>query len=70
MAGDKPGPRPRPKTEDIRMVVSAELYAYLGWLSRNTILGNSENEVARYLLTQRLEAMIASKYHETKPPKD
>jgi hypothetical protein len=39
----------KPPTRLIRMRVSAQLHAYLGWLSRNTLLGASENEVATYL---------------------
>ena len=49
----------------IRMRVSPRLYSYLGILSRLTMLGASENDVAEYLLTQRLEAMLAAKYHVT-----
>ena len=51
-------------TKPLRMKVSARLYAYLGWLRRNTMLGSSENDVAEYLLTQRLEAMRQAKYSE------
>jgi hypothetical protein len=59
------------KTKPIRMVVSARLYDYLGYLARNTMLGAKENDVAAYLLTQRLEAMLAARYHETeKVPKE
>jgi hypothetical protein len=46
------------------MRVSAQLYGYLRWLSRNTLLGTSENDVAMYLLTQRLEQMRQSGYEE------
>jgi hypothetical protein len=59
----------KPKTVLIRMRVSPNLYAYLGILARNTILGASENDVAEYVLTQRLEQMEAEKYHERKIPK-
>ncbi len=57
-------------TKPIRIVVSARLQAYLGYLSRHTILGASENDVAAYILTQRLEEMLATKYHETEVPPD
>ena len=57
-------------TKPIRIVVSAKLHAYLGYLSRHTMLGASENDVAAYILTQRLEAMLAAKYHETEIPSD
>jgi hypothetical protein len=59
------------KTKPIRMTVSVRLYEYLGYLARHTMLGAKENDVATYLLTQRLEAMLADKYHETQtPPSD
>ena len=53
-----------PKTVLIRMRVSPALHAYLGALARNTMLGASENDVAEYLLTQRLEQMRSENYHE------
>ena len=49
---------------EVRFYVSTTLHAYLGWLSRNTLLGRSENEVARHLLTKRLEEMRQSGYRE------
>lgn len=54
----------KPKTVPIRMRVSANLYAYLGVLARETILGTSENDVATFVLTERLKEMIDEKYHE------
>jgi hypothetical protein len=59
---------PKDKTILIRMRVSPILYAYLGLLSRKTIIGASENDVAEYVLTKQLEKMIAEKYHETHAP--
>ena len=53
------------KTDDLRIRVSAKLYAYLGILAEKTMLGTSENDVAEYLLTQRLEQMRRENYHET-----
>ncbi len=52
-------------TKLVRMRVSPRLYAYLGVLKRLTILGAHENDVAEFLLTQRLERMIKDKYQET-----
>jgi len=54
----------KPRTKPLRMTVSVQLHAYLGWLSRNTLLGKSENDVAAYLLTQRLEQMRQAAYRE------
>jgi len=56
------------KTVLIRLRVSRKLYEYLGYLKRHTILGASENDVAENVLTRRLEAMLAEKYHETHAP--
>jgi hypothetical protein len=57
-----------PQKEDtikVRLAVSQNVYAYLRILKRKTALGASEGDVARYILTQRIEQMIAEKYHET-----
>jgi hypothetical protein len=56
------------KTVAMRLSVSPNLFEYLGYLSRNTLLGASENDVAEYLLTQRLEAMQSEKYIEAHGP--
>ncbi len=42
---------------ELRFTVSRPLFAYLGWLVRNTVLGRTENDVARQILTQRLSEM-------------
>ena len=44
--------------------MSAKLHDYLGILARETMLGASENDVAEYLLTQRLEQMRREIDHE------
>jgi hypothetical protein len=62
-------PPKRPKSVLIRMRVSPNLYAYLGILARDTLLGTSENDVAQYVLTQRLEQMQADGYQERKNQK-
>ncbi len=62
------GPR-KPKTALLRMKVSPNLYAYLEILARDTQLGTGPNDVAGYLLTQRLEQMLDEKYHDKKIPK-
>ena len=53
------------ETVVIRMAISKKLYAYLRLLKLRTPLGASELDVAKYLLTQRIEQMIDEKYHET-----
>jgi len=59
-------------TKPLRFRVSAKLHEYLGILKRETMLGASENDIAEYLLTQRLEQMRRENYHETQtvPPKE
>lgn len=52
------------KTKLIRMNVSSTLFAYLTLLRQDTMLGASENDVAKYILTQRLEQMRNENYHE------
>lgn len=54
----------KPERQPLRMSVSVELYAYLEWLTRNTLLGDSPNEIASYLLRKQLENMRQSDYHE------
>jgi hypothetical protein len=56
--------------EPLRIVVSPNLRSYLGWLADNTILGKTDNEVARYLLTKVLENMRQSGYREEELPLD
>lgn len=56
-----------PQKEDtivVRLAVSKNVYSYLRILKRKTALGASESDIARYLLTQRIEQMIAEKYHD------
>jgi hypothetical protein len=65
-----PGAPIKEETVLIRMQVSVKLYAYLRSLRRRSILGASENDIAKFLLTQRLEQMIAEKYHEKQAPPD
>ena len=50
---------------DIRFSVNATAAEYLAWLSKNTVLGKTANEVAAKLLLQRLAEMRQEEY---KPP--
>ena len=52
---------------EIRWTASPRQYAYLSWLVRETGLGRSENEVAKYLLTQKIQEMRLSNYEEPQP---
>lgn len=42
---------------EIRFTVSPKLFAYLSWLSQETVLGKKENEVAQQILTTKLSEM-------------
>jgi hypothetical protein len=55
--GDQKGPH-------VDITISDKLHEYLGFLSRHTILGRKESDVARAVLTSRLEQMLEEKYHE------
>jgi hypothetical protein len=52
-------------TKALEMSVPAEMHAYLTHLAKYTILGVTPNEVARHLLTERLDQL----QHEGYPPK-
>jgi hypothetical protein len=57
------------KTKPLDFRVSHVLYNYLTYLAENTVLGPKETDVARALLTERLNQMIKAKEHEKmKPP--
>jgi hypothetical protein len=63
-----PGAPEKPKTKPLRIAISQELRDYLGWLSRNTLLGKGDTDVASYLLTQKLQEMRLKKYQEETLP--
>ena len=50
-----------------QLSVSQNLYDYLGWLSKNTLLGRDEKEVARHVLTIALTKMKLDGYREPPP---
>lgn len=52
------------KGGEVRFTVSANLWRYLGWLARNTVLGRNENEVARQVLTAQLAEMRSETYSD------
>lgn len=49
---------------EVRFKVSPQQWAYLGWLSRNTVLGPNEQAVARHVLTQRLSEMRGERFED------
>jgi hypothetical protein len=52
------------KTGEVRITVSGQLYRYLTWLMDHTVLGKTENEVAKQVLTQRLTEMRQEDYRD------
>jgi hypothetical protein len=53
----KDGIEEDPGEGEIRFKVGGQLWKYLLWLSRHTVLGESHNDVARQVLIQRLSEM-------------
>ena len=56
------------KPKILRIPVSPRLHSYLGVLARKTMNGLNENEVAKLILTERLNKMLEDKFHETHVP--
>jgi hypothetical protein len=52
------------ETGEVRFKPSPQLWRYLGWLSRNTLLGRNEHEVARQVLTAKLTEMRKEDYKD------
>ncbi len=50
--------------EAMRLVLSSQVWNYLGWLARNTVLGKDEKEVAKQVLTDRLAEMRQEDYRD------
>lgn len=54
--------------ELVRFTAPPQLWKYLGWLARNTVLGKDEHQVARQLLTERLAQMRQENYRDPTNP--
>lgn len=52
------------KGEQVRFTAPPQVWKYLGWLSRNTVLGKTEHEVARQLLVEKLAQMRQENYSD------
>jgi hypothetical protein len=61
-------PRNKAETRTLTVSVPARLHEYLGHLARNSILGASESEVASFLLTQQVMAMLRDGFHDLHVP--
>ena len=55
------------KISDIRFTPPPQVWKYLGWLARHTLLGKTEQEVARQVLINKLAEMRREDYQD--PPK-
>ena len=51
--------------KEVRFKASPQMWAYLGWLAKHTVLGRSEIDVARQLLTQRLAEMRQENFSDS-----
>ena len=49
---------------EVRFTPPPQVWKYLGWLSRHTLLGKDEREVARQLLINKLAEMRQENYHD------
>lgn len=49
---------------EVRFKPSPRIWRYLGWLSRHSLFGESESEVAKNILLQRLAEMRQEDYRE------
>ena len=59
---DEQGDSSTDKPGEVRFTPSQTAWEYLGWLSRTTVLGRNEREVARQILIDRLAEMRGEDY--------
>lgn len=52
------------KGEIVRFTAPPQMWKYLGWLSRHTLLGKTEHEVARQILISKLSQMRGEEYRD------
>jgi hypothetical protein len=52
------------KGGEVRFTPPPAVWKYLGWLSRNTLLGKDEREVARQVLIMKLAEMRQESYRD------
>jgi hypothetical protein len=56
------------KIGDVRFTPPPNVWKYLGWLARNTLLGKTEQEVARQVLIAKLTEMRQENYRDPPNP--
>jgi len=49
---------------EVRFIPPPQVWKYLSWLSRNTLLGKDEREVARQVLISKLAEMRQEDYRD------
>jgi uncharacterized membrane protein len=52
------------KGEIVRFTAPPQVWKYLGWLARHTLLGKTEHEVARQVLISKLSEMRGEEYKD------
>jgi hypothetical protein len=52
------------KPQEVRFMPPPQVWKYLGWLARNTLLGKTEGEVARQVLIEKLAEMRQENYRD------
>jgi hypothetical protein len=52
------------KLGEVHFTPCLQVWKYLGWLFRNTVLGKNENDVARQILIERLAIMRREYYQD------
>jgi hypothetical protein len=61
-------PKNRSEARQITLSLPLQTHEYLVALAQRGKLGVTEQAVAEHILTQRAEEMMASGYHDIKPP--
>ena len=67
---DRGPPTKLGETKSFQMTVPLPLYEYLEWLARHSVYGPTAKEAAVKLLTERINHMIESEYHNNRVPND
>jgi hypothetical protein len=52
------------EVKEVRFLPPPNVWKYLGWLARNTLLGKTEQEVARQVLINKLTEMRQEDYRD------
>jgi hypothetical protein len=53
---------------EVRFTPSPQVWKYLGWLARHTLLGRTENDVVKQILTAKLSEMRREEYKDPDKP--